>query len=362
MNDYLFNFVSPVYLCMLAALTYLALLWHAQWKTTPVTADLNGHTANQLKGFFILTVVLHHICQRTVEPGLFIAYKNLGFLSVAVFFYLSGYGLMRAAQKNSTYLHGFLTKRLARVYVPFVVANAVLVFLAPDTQTFSMGHYLLDVSGLHLFDTTQWFILVILYFYLLFFIAMKAGIAMKNDISRLIVLYAGTLGYIVFCKLLHVGIWWYNTCLLFPLGITAAIYLNSVTRILQALPYWLITGAVCLGAYASYNLSLQEITGTGFLAPILFTASVILLLSRIGIQSKAMGVVGAISLEIYILHMKLMHVFHQFIQHETSYSSAWLVLYFAVLIGAAWLFSQFNQWLMQCLHNRPATTPAIKSR
>jgi membrane-bound acyltransferase YfiQ involved in biofilm formation len=86
------------------------------------------------------------------------------------------------------------------------------------------------------------------------------------------------------------------------------------------------------------------------------------LLSRIGIQSIPMGFVGAISLEIYILHMKLMQVFHQFIQHEPSCSSAWLVLYFAILIGAAWLFSQFNQWLMQCLHNRPAPTPALKSK
>lgn len=362
MNDYLFNFESPLYLCILAALTYLALLWHARWKNTPATGDLNGHTANQLKGFFILTVVLHHICQRTVEPGLFISYKNLGFLSVAVFFYLSGYGLMRAAQKNSDYLRGFLTKRLARVYVPFVVANAVLVFLAPDTQTFSIGHYLLDVSGIHLFDTTQWFILVILYFYLLFFIAMKAGIAMKSDRYRLITLYGGTLGYIVFCKLLHLGIWWYNTCLLFPLGITAAIYLNPITRFLQAMPYWIMTGVVCLAAYASYSLSLKEVMGTGFLAPVLFTASVILLLSRIGIQSVLMGFIGAISLEIYILHMKLMHVFHQFLQQETSCSSAWLVLYFAILLGAAWLFSQFNQWLMQCLHTRPSRQPVSKSR
>lgn len=354
MNDYLFHFVSPVYLYIFAALTYLALFRQVHWKTTPVTGDLNGHTSNQLKGFFILTVVLHHICQRTTEPGAFIVYKNLGFLAVAVFFYLSGYGLMRTAQKNPTYLQGFITKRLARVYIPFVVASAVLSFLAPDAQPFSFGHYVLDVLGIHLFDSTQWFILAILYFYLLFFVSMKAGIAMNNGLYRLVTLYAGTLGYIVLCKLLHLGIWWYNACLLFPLGITVAIYLNPITRFLQAMPYWIMTGVVCLAAYASYSLSLKEVTGTGFLAPILFTASVVLLLSRVGIQSALMSFIGTISLEIYILHMKLMAVYHQLTLSETPHSSAWLAVYFAVLICTAWLFSQFNQWLMHCLHPEPA--------
>lgn len=57
---------------------------------------------NHLKGLFALCVVLHHLCSLTgvgAPVGLGPIYTALGYWSVSVFFFISGFGLLFQYQR-----------------------------------------------------------------------------------------------------------------------------------------------------------------------------------------------------------------------------------------------------------------------
>lgn len=73
-----------------------------------------------LRGLATLMIVLHHLCLSVNGSGILL---HVGHLASSIFFFLSGYGLMKKKDLN-----GFWKKRLSAVYVPFVVANAIFIF------------------------------------------------------------------------------------------------------------------------------------------------------------------------------------------------------------------------------------------
>lgn len=48
-----------------------------------------------------------------------------GFLGVAIFFFLSGYGLMESDKKNHLSVRGFFKKRFLKIYGPVFLVTAV---------------------------------------------------------------------------------------------------------------------------------------------------------------------------------------------------------------------------------------------
>ena len=56
-------------------------------------AYLDVDTGKVFRGLFACSVFLHHVSQVTVGGNILRAFSNTGFLSVAFFFFLSGFGL-----------------------------------------------------------------------------------------------------------------------------------------------------------------------------------------------------------------------------------------------------------------------------
>ena len=77
---------------------------------------------NRFRGFFALLVILHHMTQRVNAKGLMWIYFDAGFLAVAMFFFYSGFGLMK---KGISQRRGFFRKRLPKLLIPYVVMMAV---------------------------------------------------------------------------------------------------------------------------------------------------------------------------------------------------------------------------------------------
>ena len=70
-----------------------------------------------LRGFAAIGVILHHISQENAfqwagggygKPGELSIFVNAGFLFVSIFFFCSGYGLIKSLETKPDYFNGFI--------------------------------------------------------------------------------------------------------------------------------------------------------------------------------------------------------------------------------------------------------------
>ena len=90
---------------------------------------LSKQNSDCLKGIFAFFVITHHLYQSSnlINGGaLAVILQALGYLSVAVFFFLSGYGLMYSfIIKGDGYISNFIKKRI----LPFWCIELLLAFI-----------------------------------------------------------------------------------------------------------------------------------------------------------------------------------------------------------------------------------------
>ena len=87
-----------------------------------------------LRGLLAVGIVLHHISQRVIQAAPDVTgisqFEYFGAPIVMVFFFMSGYGLMKSLQvKGMAYLDGFFKSRMTKVAFPLVLcslANSVV--------------------------------------------------------------------------------------------------------------------------------------------------------------------------------------------------------------------------------------------
>ena len=114
------------------------------------------------RGLFAGVVVLHHLAAAMPRTGLvFPCFLSMGRLAVAVFFGLSGYGLMVQFRKRRDYLDGFWHKRLSSLWCPYLIMGVLCAF-----QTLRDGNALLPQVAAQLgFVKFGWFCTVLVALY-----------------------------------------------------------------------------------------------------------------------------------------------------------------------------------------------------
>ena len=81
-------------------------------------------TMKSLRGFAAIGVILHHISQEDIfqEMKVLSGFVNAGAYFVALFFFCSGYGLIKSLKTKENYLKGFVKKRIVKaIIIPFYV-------------------------------------------------------------------------------------------------------------------------------------------------------------------------------------------------------------------------------------------------
>ena len=95
------------------------------------TLVIPPQTSNLLKVLCCLIIALHHysqqlhIIQPDCNPILRLFASQGGYIGVAFFFFLSGYGLIKSELKKHLSLIGFVTKRIRKVYIPTLIVTIV---------------------------------------------------------------------------------------------------------------------------------------------------------------------------------------------------------------------------------------------
>lgn len=321
------------FIIAVALLSIALLLIGARQKA--FSPQLDRNTGDVLRGFFILTVVLHHIAQRLPEQGVLSPYAGrAGYLSVAMFFLMSGYGLSASARPDSGFA-AYALKRLSRVYIPCVLVNTVLWFALGEAGSF------LGILNPLCYDNTQWFVVTILIFYAAHFVSTK------HFSNPSLLLLAFTAAYIAGCFYLRLGFWWCVSSLCFPLGCFWREHEQAIVRVLAKISA--IHAALALTVVFVGLTAVKQPTVLPFVLSPLFCLIVALLTSRFSLQSKTLALAGACSFEIYILHMKLLVILPHLLRRFGLTGNIWIVPYFVVLIASGYLFHRFNALLAKAL-------------
>ncbi len=283
---------------------------------------LSRQTSAQLKGIAIILIIIGH----TFQYYNFESFQmRFGAWGVSLFLILSGYGLIQSYKSKG--LHHFLSKRLKRVWLPYIIVIAVslmygLLFLS---ESIGGGTYIKILLGMDLtrsFLPNYWFIAFILIWYVVFYIVFKF---FKKDGTKAgillffaFILYIG-LTPIIFGGNINRGVSYQFAlhALSFPIGVLLGIYGNNFFQKLHEkiiLYYTKIFTVTALIIFISSYVYLQinkisnpeiflfvhRIEGISFS---FMAIGLFMLIYYKGFQFKVLAFIGLISYELYLIHI-----------------------------------------------------------
>lgn len=339
--NYKLIFTQNIYIYLLAFLIIPVILFYKSIIFSGKNYNiefLSKPVTDCIKGLCIIVILLHHISLRMQPPRLMLPYTFFGHLAVSMFLFLSGYGLTMSKLQKNNYLNNFFSKRLSKVYLPFILVNAltlILLFSVFNTK-FSVIQTILYLSGINLIDSTQWFVISILLFYVVFYLCFKF---FKPEVApKIILVYA--FSYFLILIFFRFGEWWYNTVFCFPIGVYVALYYNKFVEFMKK-----NYAAICSSSLISFAVFFY----LGHFIPTLFSVFfntissvcfVFLMLSflfKIKFNSKPFLFIGSIAYEMYLIHMKIFVPYFGCIKIKGSYT---VYIYLALVILVSFLFNK----------------------
>jgi len=170
---------------------------------------MERNSTRNLRGLAALLILFHHISQEQtfMESGTIQAFLNLGPALVAIFFFCSGYGLIKNLDSNPAYLDGFIKRRIViGIMIPFYV-NVILygIYNLATGVKYEPVQLLTKLTGLTLMNDFAWFPVVLFLIYLAFYFIFKN---VKNQKLCFLLIFLVIIGQGIFFA--HWGhfAWW----------------------------------------------------------------------------------------------------------------------------------------------------------
>ena len=137
-----------------------------------------------LRGFAAIGVILHHISQEQAfqmvnhygtKPGELSIFVNAGYLFVAIFFFCSGYGLIKSMETKPDYFKGFMKKRVLKtLVVPYYVSILIYGILRFATgERFAPMQWVTHILGFTMMNEYAWYPIVAAILYTAFYLIFK---------------------------------------------------------------------------------------------------------------------------------------------------------------------------------------------
>ena len=304
---------------------------------------LSISTCRAYKGIFAIVIIFHHLAQKTENGLLFQLFSGIGYLGVSVFFFFSGYGLLRSYINSENYKKGFLFRRLSSILIPYVIVTFLYWLMNYAIGNFyTIKDVFVAIVQGEPIALNSWYVINILAFYIVFWILMV--LCQKHYCLMIVGGLFWYVFYVAFCLKMHYGGWWYNSSFLVSVGMIWAVYEK---RILDVIKQHYISVAVSVGVLLAFLFFISfRIVPLGSsnwivlimttLKAILFTICVLLFSLRFVVENKILDFLGTISFEIYLLHGLFMVIFRNnimYIQNELL----WCILVLFCTIALAFL-------------------------
>ncbi len=276
---------------------------------------LDKNVCDIIKIIAAVMVAMHHfsqyICENNISDNFI--YKLFstqgGYLGVAIFFFLSGYGLMESEQKHHLNLTTFFKHRFLKVYLPvlFVTALWLPIIYSVDFNR-NISYSGIEGIGLimrNLFfgfeDKVLWFIKVLALWYSAFF----CFSVIRFQVKCLSLYFLLLITILIF---IGVYIWLpaYATISIpmFSLGIFASmnkektIFKYNATLIVMSILAILQT--CLLIGISTLQLAVHSLINYFFIGIIIYV------FSKYHISSSKIPIIGTISFSLYLVHNKVL--------------------------------------------------------
>ena len=264
-----------------------------------------------LRGILATLVVLGHLDTVVSAQTKILMPFHMATPAVAVFFFMSGYGLMLSfSKKGGSYLQNFILKASIKLLMPLLATTCLyqgLLFILGD---FSFEKILIDLaSGIETPLIHSWYVYALFLFYILYYIVLKYNNETKKWMGGILLLLM-LIYYVVTRYILNWPFYWWLTCMAFPMGFFYSRHEDKIKMVLKD-NYW-VTFPIIIGL-----LSIKLLSGmyTPFFAElpyILLGPIIAIILYRIPlpIGNKTLNFLGSLSFEIYLTHGIYEKIFH----------------------------------------------------
>lgn len=311
--DYIVYIFYPilVFLLLFGAKFYGKNGWNDEFMSLPQTKELQG--------FIAVCIVFHHLGQKTCAPWLNPEYivhgldlfVPIGYLLVAVFLFCSGYGMYKSYHTKENYLEGFFARRFMPLILAFLTTECMfLVTRIQRGEAIEWIPHPFTVGGPNLYNNYAWYVFALMVLYIGFYVAFRFC---KNEKWAIAILGVITVGYILYCDYWIYGDWWYNTVILFVVGLLFAKHEEKVIAQVKK-RYGLFAIATGILAITTFTVSNSIFDRWGrvlmqMLAAISFVAFIFLLRMKVKIGNKALAFFGSFTLELYLVHGLFVQLF-----------------------------------------------------
>lgn len=274
---------------------------------------------NCLRGIFALLVVIHHLYQYSgLLRGTYIGviFQLLGFISVAMFFFFSGYGLMLSNSKKD-YINHFFSKRFLPLYCFYVF---LIILYSLWTLLFEKSVSPILVLQSFFFGrtivTNGWYLQTTFVAYLLYLLVFKYC---KSPKMKILFFSVGIFVYCVICILFGLGINWYQTIPCIVLGMVYFLKKIYIDKLLKKYA-WLVF--ILFGIVFAISFVLSAISGIKVIFDVLYSLFFVCAMVALSyilcntslIENNFTKLCGKYSLFIYVSHglflrlIKLEHI------------------------------------------------------
>lgn len=262
-----------------------------------------------LKFATCLLIATHHYCgayfifadEKNAVLRLLVTYG--GVVGVNIFFFLSGYGLMKSEQRNHLSFLKFLKKRLWKVYAPAVLAGVVgyLIFYFFYHAKLNLMDVVFNVLILNS-DNVFWFLQVLVGLYFAFCISTLIG--EKNKMLGAMTMISLTAVITAVDWIVDVDYHAINVPA-FVVGAAVAKYGATIYQLLHSK-----TGvALTLVVMAIVVLvSMCSTLWSHAIIPYILLLGILTLCSYVKIDIECSKLIGDMSHDIYLIHNKINHL------------------------------------------------------
>lgn len=288
---------------------------------------LSKQNTDALKGIFAICVLSHHLSQIVhIYDYSFVAsiFQFMGYLSVAVFFFLSGYGLALSYDKKCNYIDGFPKNRILDFYIKYcLLILGYLIYYAISGVDVSAIKILKSFTFGQTVVAYGWYFQTTLILYILFYFTFK--ICKRRELQLVwfgIVLFAFCailylLGFstiiieCVFCMLF--GMFWYRN----KEKIDSVIF-NSKTKFVWFVLFFF---AFCITLIFWNIVKIHIILKllVKLLSAIFFVITVLFVANFVNIKNKLTNALGKYYFEIYAFHGMCINFWRYIIKIENDY-------------------------------------------
>ena len=272
---------------------------------------LSKENTNSLRGIFAVAVLFHHLSDHipllTEETKVYSVFGAMGYLSVGVFFFLSGYGMMISYKKfGITYAKNLFRKRIIPFYIVSLGFAAVDLFFTDRSLTAAIKlFYNFGLTGF------LWYLQAQLVIYIIFWLVFSRNLSIQ---LKIVLLFVFVLFSICLWDYLQWGLWWIESTACYFVGVIWAENREEIDRIIFKKYNLLFSICLSIALFLFFYMSKIKFTVyTGLLnysfSAVFFVISVVLLSSFVPVSNIFTRFLGKISLEIYATQHLVMVMF-----------------------------------------------------